>query len=126
MRDRTLVCVVEDSRDVIALENTGQYKGLYHVLGGVISPMQGLGPEELNIKSLMDRVEAGSIKEIILALSPTMEGDTTSFYLYKKLKDKPLKISSLARGVPIGGELEYADEVTLGRSIVTRTSVQFD
>lgn len=126
IRERSIICVVEDSRDVIALENTGQYRGLYHVLGGVISPMQGLGPEELSIKPLMERVEKGGIREVILALSPTMEGDTTSFYLYKKLKDFPLKISSLARGVPIGGELEYADELTLGRSIVTRTSVQFD
>ena len=122
-RERSIVCVVEDTRDVMAIENTAQYTGLYHVLGGVISPLNGVGPADLNIESLIARVSAqnGQIKEVILALSPTMEGDTTAFYINKRMKDLPLKISVIARGVPVGGDLEYADEITLGRSIVGRT-----
>jgi recombination protein RecR len=119
-RDTGLVCVVEDIRDVIAIENTGQYKGLYHVLGGLISPMDGVGPSQLQIDSLCEKAEQGTIREIIMALSTTMEGDTTLFYLYKKLKGTDLPVSTLARGVAIGGALEYADEVTLGRSILNR------
>lgn len=119
-RDRTIICVVEDIRDVLAIENTNQFTGLYHVLGGVISPIQGVGPEELKIESLLDRVSKGEAQEIILALSATMEGDTTSFYLSKKLKDSGVKVSTIARGIPVGGELEFTDEVTLGRSILTR------
>jgi len=122
-RDRSLVCVVEESKDVLAIENTAQFVGVYHVLGGIISPINGIGPDELKIGSLIERVNnsRGEIREIILALSPTMEGDTTAFYLHRKLKDFPVKITSIARGVPVGGELEYADEVTLGRSITSRT-----
>lgn len=120
-RDESVVCIVEGTKDVMVVENTNQYFGKYHVLGGIISPIDGIGPSELNIQSLISRVKTGAIKEIILALSPTMEGDTTAFYLTKKLKEYNLKISSIARGIPIGGELEYADEVTLGRSILTRT-----
>ncbi len=113
--------MVQDSRDVLAIENTGQYNGLYHVLGGIISPLEGIGPSDLKIDSLLERLQHTSeVKEIILALSPTMEGDTTSFYLQKKLKPFSLKISTIARGIPIGGDLEYADEITLGRSIVSR------
>lgn len=122
-RDQSLICVVEDTRDVLAIENTAQYRGLYHVLGGIISPVEGIGPSDLQIDSLMNRLrDAGSeqVREIILAISPTMEGDTTAFYLQKKLKPFNLKISTIARGVPIGGDLEYADEVTLGRSILSR------
>lgn len=119
-RDRTLVCVVEDTRDVMAIENTNQYTGLYHVLGGLISPMDGVGPADLFIDGLVNRIDSEEVKEIILALSPNMEGDTTLFYLYKKLKDFDLFISTIARGVAFGGELEYTDEITLGRSIVTR------
>ena len=121
-RDPSILCVVEETQNVLAIENTSQYQGVYHVLGGIISPIDGIGPDELNIESLIRRVENsnGDIKEVILALSPTMEGDTTSFYLSKKLSAFNVKISTIARGVPIGGELEYADEVTLGRSIVTR------
>lgn len=121
-RDRSIVCVVEESKDVMAIENTSQYTGVYHVLGGIISPIQGIGPSELNIESLLKRVngENKEIKEIILALSPTMEGDTTAFYLHRRLKDLPLKITSIARGIPMGGDLEYADEITLGRSITGR------
>lgn len=122
-RDNSIICVVEDTPDVLAIENTGQYTGLYHVLGGVISPMDGIGPSELNIDSLVARVnQTEEIKEVIFALSPTMEGDTTAFYLTKKLKQKDIKLTTIARGVPIGGELEYTDEVTLGRSIITRTN----
>lgn len=123
-RDRSLICVVEDTRDVLAIENTSQYNGLYHVLGGVISPIDGIGPSELNIDPLLSRISQNKdeIKEIIFALSPTMEGDTTAFYLTKKLKEYEVNISTIARGIPIGGELEYADEVTLGRSILSRTS----
>lgn len=122
-RDPTLVCVVEDTKDVMAIENTAQYNGLYHVLGGVISPINGVGPSELKIDSLVNRLtetEKG-IKEVILALSPTMEGDTTSFYIHKRIKDVPVKITVISRGIAIGGDLEYADEITLGRSISART-----
>ncbi|MEX1241344.1 MAG: recombination mediator RecR [Cyclobacteriaceae bacterium] len=122
-RERSIVCVVEDTRDVMAIENTAQYTGLYHVLGGVISPINGIGPGDLRIESLIGRLNSGQlqIKEVILALSPTMEGDTTAFYINKRIKDLPLKISVIARGVPVGGDLEYADEITLGRSILGRT-----
>lgn len=122
-RDRSLLCLVEDTQDVIAIENTAQYIGIYHVLGGVISPMNGVGPSDLKIDSLIHRLQHGNgeIKEIILALSPTMEGDTTSFYINRKLAVFPIKITSIARGIPMGGDLEYADEITLGRSITART-----
>ncbi|TVR40323.1 MAG: recombination protein RecR [Bacteroidia bacterium] len=121
-RDRSLICVVEDIRDVIAIENTGQYHGLYHVLGGIISPMDGIGPADLTIGALAERLTGNEeVKEVIFALSTTMEGDTTNFYLFKKLKVFDLKISVIARGIAIGDELEYADEVTLGRSIIYRT-----
>jgi recombination protein RecR len=119
-RDKTLICIVEDTRDVMAIENTGQYSGVYHVLGGLISPMEGVGPSDLNIDSLVERSKTGEVSEVILALSATMEGDTTIFYLYKKLKDLNIKISAIARGIAFGGELEYVDEITLGRSIATR------
>ncbi len=119
-RDESLVCVVEDIRDVMAIENTGQFKGLYHVLGGKISPMEGMGPQDLTISSLVTKAKKGTIKEFIFALSTTMEGDTTNFYIYKQLEGLELKISAIARGVSVGGELEYADEVTLGRSILNR------
>jgi recombination protein RecR len=113
---------VEDTPDVIAIQNTAQFYGYFHVLGGIISPMEGIGPGDLNIESLIERVKSseGAIKEVILALSPTMEGDTTSFYIAKKLKPLKVKITAIARGIPIGGELEYADEITLGRSIAQR------
>lgn len=120
-RDASLVCVVESIRDVMAVEATQQYRGLYHVLGGVISPMEGIGPADLQIDSLVQRVQGGEVKEVILALSTTMEGDTTNFYISRKLQGTGVKISLIARGVAIGDELEYADEVTLGRSIVNRT-----
>lgn len=121
-RDQRIVCVVEDIRDVLAIENTNQYFGVYHVLGGVISPMERIGPDQLNIQSLINRIITDTeIKEIILGLSPTMEGDTTAFFITKKLKPLSVKISTIARGIPFGGELEYMDEVTLGRSIATRT-----
>ncbi len=119
-RDRSLVCVVENVRDVMAVENTQQFRGLYHVLGGVISPMDGVGPGDLQIESLVSRVEAGGISEVILALSPTMEGDTTNFYIYRKLTHTGVKTSVIARGISVGDELEYTDEVTLGRSIMAR------
>jgi len=125
-RDNSLICIVEDLRDVIAIENTGQYHGLYHVLGGIISPMNGIGPDDLQIDSLIKRVENSPVNEIILALSTTMEGDTTNFYIYRKLQDKKIKISAIARGIAIGDELEYADEVTLGRSIMNRTPYQLN
>jgi recombination protein RecR len=115
------VCVVEESNDVMAIENTAQYVGVYHVLGGVISPMNGIGPSELKIEQLVQRVSQKEIKEVILALSPTMEGDTTAFYINRKLKDLNVKVTSIARGVPVGGNLEYTDEITLGRSITART-----
>jgi recombination protein RecR len=119
-RDHKLVCVVETIRDVISIENTQQYKGVYHVLGGIISPMDGIGPSDLEIDSLIKRIENEEIGEVIFALSTTMEGDSTNFYLYKKLKNFNIKITTLARGVSIGDELEYTDEITLGRSIVNR------
>ena len=120
-RDASTICVVETIRDVMAVENTQQYHGLYHVLGGVISPMDGIGPADLEIDSLVQRVEQGDIREVILALSSTMEGDTTNFYIYRKLAPYDVKLTIIARGIPIGDELEYADEVTLGRSILNRT-----
>ena len=120
-RDKSLICVVEDVRDVLALESTGRYHGLYHVLGGIISPMDGIGPKQLNIETLPERAKSLESQEIILALRTTMEGETTGFYLYKKLKDSGLRISTLARGIAVGDELEYADELTLGRSIANRT-----
>lgn len=120
-RDKSILCVVETTRDVIAIENTGQMGGVYHVLGGIISPMEGIGPEDLAVESLITRVAKGEVKEIVLALPTTIEGDTTNFYLYRKLKDFTLKITTLARGVSIGDELEFTDEVTLGRSILNRT-----
>lgn len=120
-RDSSTVCVVENIRDVMAVEATQQYKGLYHVLGGVISPMDGIGPSDLQIESLVERVKSGEVKEVILALSSTMEGDTTNFYIFRKLAGIDVKISVIARGISIGDELEYTDEVTLGRSIVNRT-----
>lgn len=119
-RNQSVVCVVENIRDVMSVENTQQYNGLYHVLGGIISPMDGIGPAELEIESLIKRVEEGTIVEIILALSTTMEGDTTNFYIFRKLKDVPVKITTLARGVSVGDELEYTDEITLGRSLTNR------
>jgi len=119
-RDDSQICVVENIRDVIAIENTGQYRGLYHVLGGIISPMDGIGPSDLNFESLEQKISKGRIKEVILALSATMEGDTTNFYIFRKLKGKNVKLSTLARGVSIGDELEYTDEITLGRSLVNR------
>ncbi len=119
-RDSSLICVVEDTRDVMAIENTGQYHGVYHVLGGLISPMDGIGPSELNIQTLSERVKNKEVKEVILALSATMEGDTTIFYIYKKLREFNVPISTIARGISFGGELEYVDEVTLARSIATR------
>lgn len=121
-RDRSTVCVVENIQDVMAIENTQQYQGLYHVLGGVISPMDGIGPSDIEIDSLVERVSEGSISEVILALSPTMEGDTTNFYIFRKLAPyQQVKITMIARGVSVGNELEYTDEVTLGRSILNRT-----
>ena len=120
-RDASIVCVVETVRDVIALENTGIYRGLYHVLGGVISPMDGIGPADLEIESLVDRVQAGDVTEVIFALSPTMEGDTTSYYLYRKLLPFGVTFSVLSRGLSVGDELQYTDEATLGRSLINRT-----
>ena len=119
-REEGIICVVEDIRDVMAIENTNQFKGLYHVLGGLISPMDGISPSDLQIASLIERIEKESIGEIIFALSATVEGDTTNFYIYKQLKESGVKLSTLARGVAIGDEIEFADEVTLGRSIVQR------
>lgn len=119
-RDKSLICVVEDVRDVMAIENTSSFKGLYHVLGGIISPMDGIGPHDLNIESLVSKVKAGSVKELIFALSSTMEGDTTNFYIYKQIQDYEVLTSTIARGISVGDELEYADEITLGRSIVNR------
>lgn len=123
-RDESILCVVEDLRDVLAIENTGQFTGLYHVLGGIISPLSGISPGDLTIESLVARVASGKVTEVILGLSPTMEGDTTAFYLTKKLKEFPVKLSTIARGIPIGGDLEYTDEITLGRSIVGRVSYE--
>lgn len=119
-RDETLVCVVEDIRDVMAIENTGQFRGLYHVLGGRISPMEGVGPQDLTIGSLVNKAKEGKIKELIFALSSTMEGDTTNFYIYKQIDGLGIATSTIARGISVGDELEYADEVTLGRSILNR------
>lgn len=119
-RDNSIICVVEDIRDVMAIETTNSFKGLYHVLGGIISPMDGIGPSDLNIESLVKRVEAGGIIEVIFALSPTMEGDTTNFYLFKKISGFDILVTTLSRGVSVGSELQYADEVTLGRSLLQR------
>jgi recombination protein RecR len=124
VRDQTTVCVVQDYRDVLAIENTGLYKGHYHVLGGLISPMDGVSPSSLNIETLVERVSANDVSEIILALNATMEGETTSFYIFRKLAPYNVKLSAIARGIAVGDELEYADEVTLGRSITNR--VPFD
>jgi recombination protein RecR len=124
-RDHSLVCVVENVRDLMAIEDTHQFRGLYHVLGGVISPIEGVGPGDLNIDSLVQRsVEGGTIKEVVMAISPTIEGETTVFYIHKKLHPLGVTVSNIARGVAFGGDLEYADEVTLGRSIVARTPYQ--
>lgn len=119
-RDKSLICVVEDIRDVMAIENTSQYQGLYHVLGGKISPMEGVGPQDLTIPSLVAKVKEGVVKELIFALSSTMEGDTTNFYIYKQLEGLEVVTSTIARGISVGDELEYADEITLGRSILNR------
>ncbi|MDE7385806.1 MAG: recombination mediator RecR [Muribaculaceae bacterium] len=121
-RDATTVCVVENVKDVICFERTGQYHGMYHVLGGLISPLDGIGPEQLEIDSLIERVAEGQIREIILALSATMEGDTTNFYIYRRLGTLPVKVTQLARGVSVGNEIEYTDEITLGRSLLNRTA----
>ncbi len=125
-REPTILCIVEDTRDVLAIENTSQYRELYHVLGGIIAPLEGVGPSDLNIETLIKRIAAqeSTIKEVILGLSPTMEGDTTAFYLTKKLRQYPIKITTIARGIPIGGDLEYADEITLGRSITSRINYE--
>jgi recombination protein RecR len=123
-RDHETVCVVESIRDVMSIENTQQYSGIYHVLGGIISPIDGIGPADLNIDSLVEKASKNSIKEVILALSTTMEGDTTNFYIYKKLKNTPATVTTLARGLSIGDDLEYADEITLGRSILNRTKFE--
>jgi len=119
-RDTSVVCVVENIKDVMSIENTQQYRGLYHVLGGIISPMDGIGPADLEIESLITRASEGQVKEVILALSATMEGDTTNFYIFRKLATLDIKITTIARGVSVGTELEYADEITLGRSILNR------
>ena len=123
-RDSRTVCVVESVKEVMLIENTGQYRGLYHVLGGIISPINGIGPGDLEIASIVERVADGGVDEVVIALNPTMEGDTTSFYIYRKLADFDVKITTIARGIAIGDDLEYADEVTLGRSIVNRVSYQ--
>jgi recombination protein RecR len=123
-RDKNIICVVESIRDVMSIENTQQFSGVYHVLGGIISPMDGIGPADLTIESLEQKVKSGICKEIILALSTTMEGDTTNFYIYRRLQEYPITISTLARGVAIGDDLEYTDEVTLGRSLLNRTSFE--
>lgn len=119
-RDKSIICVVEDIRDVMAIESTNSFEGIYHVLGGLISPMDGVGPQQLNIASLPERIQSGAIKEIILALSPTMEGDTTNFYIYKKIKELDIIVSRISRGIAVGSELQYADELTLGRSLQQR------
>lgn len=119
-RNKSMICVVEDVRDVMAIENTSSFKGLYHVLGGKISPMDGVGPHDLNIETLVAKVKQGDVKELIFALSSTMEGDTTNFYIYKQIQDYKVVTSTIARGISVGDELEYADEITLGRSIVNR------
>ncbi len=125
-RDKGTICVVESIRDVMAIEETQQYRGLYHVLGGVINPIEGIGPDKLNVETLMQRAAKEDVKEIIMAISPTIEGDTTIFYLTKNLKDFDVRVSTIARGVSFGGELEYADELTLGRSIVARVPYKTD
>ena len=119
-RNKKILCVVEDIRDVMAIENTGQFQGIYHVLGGIISPMDGIGPKDLKIDSLVEKVKIGDVEEIIFALSATMEADTTNFYIYKLIQPYSVKTSTIARGIPVGDELEYTDEVTLGRSILAR------
>ena len=119
-RNKSIICIVEDIRDVMAIENTGQFKGVYHVLGGKISPMEGVGPSQLKISSLIEKLNSGTVRELIFALSSTMEGDTTNFYIYKQIENTHLITSTIARGIAVGDELEYADEVTLGRSIVQR------
>ena len=119
-RDKSIICVVEDIRDVMAIESTGQFSGVYHVLGGKISPIEGIGPNQLNISSLTDKIKSENISELIFALSATMEGDTTNFYIFKQIQDLELKVTTIARGVSVGNELEYTDEVTLGRSIIKR------
>lgn len=119
-RDKSVVCVVEDIRDVMAIESTGQFNGVYHVLGGKISPIEGIGPNQLNIKSLIEKIRSKNVSELIFALSATMEGDTTNFYIFRQIKDVDVKITTIARGVSVGNELEYTDEVTLGRSILKR------
>lgn len=119
-RDKSLICVVEDVRDVMAIENTSQFKGVYHVLGGKISPMEGVGPGDLHIEPLVDKVKQGNVKELLFALSSTMEGDTTNFYIFKQIEGFPVNLTTIARGIAVGDELEYADEVTLGRSILHR------
>ncbi|EMS34318.1 Recombination protein RecR [Mariniradius saccharolyticus AK6] len=130
-RDKSIICVVEDLPDVMAIENTGQFQGLYHILGGVISPIQGVGPDDLKIESLIKRVfesqsSGEAVQEVILALPATMEGDTTAFFITRRLKETGIKVSTIARGIPVGGELEYTDEVTLGRSILTRVNYSLD
>jgi recombination protein RecR len=120
-RDPSIICVVENVKDVLSFERTGQFSGLYHVLGGVISPMDGIGPDQIEIDSLVDRVSAGGVDEVILALSATMEGETTDYYIYRRLGTLPVKITQLARGVSVGNEIEYTDEITLGRSLINRT-----
>jgi len=119
-RNKSIICVVEDIRDVMAIESTGQFNGVYHVLGGKISPIEGIGPNQLNISSLIDKIKSKNVSELIFALSATMEGDTTNFYIYKQIQNLDLKITTIARGVSVGNELEYTDEVTLGRSIIKR------
>lgn len=124
-RDQGVICIVQDTRDVLAIENTAQFTGTYHVLGGNISPIKGIGPSELNIETLIKRISSTEdVKEVIMALSPTMEGDTTAFYLQKRLKEFDLKITTIARGIPLGGDLEYTDEITLGRSIASRIAYE--
>lgn len=120
-RNKQLMCVVRDFQDIMSIENTGQFTGVYHVLGGVISPLEGIGPDDIRIKELLERVDSESVEELLLALSANMEGDTTAFYIARKLENKPVTISAIARGIAVGGELEYADEITLGRSIINRT-----
>jgi recombination protein RecR len=123
-RQRSIICVVESERDVMAIEDTGQYHGLYHILGGIISPIDGVGPQDIQIESLMERIRSAEVRELIMAISPTIEGETTIFYLTKLLKEFPVRVSVIARGVAFGGELEYADGLTLGRSIVARTNIE--
>jgi recombination protein RecR len=123
LRDATTLCVVENIRGVLSIENTGQYRGLYHVLGGVISPVDGVGPSDLELDSLVERLKGGGVKEVILALNPTMEGDTTNFYIQRRVADLPVRLTVIARGVSVGDDLEYTDEVTLGRSIADRKPI---